>query len=180
MDPTAFQDDPDRPNWHTHCPKMDSHWQPYLEDVQGILGESYCYSTMAKLSGPFGAAMHIPWHYPTWTTIKTDIDFVHVLICMLNVCVAIHYSDISDTGNEQPKPSPTGQETETFKGYIHFRYDLVSQQAEESFVRNGFGTALAKTFPPQRRLQLQDDEGRSHRFSGREISAQGIQATVNH
>ncbi|UKZ58197.1 hypothetical protein TrVGV298_012064 [Trichoderma virens] len=79
IDPTAFQNDVGRSIWHTHCLKMDEHWQEYLKELREILGGSYPYNTMAKPSGPFGAVMHIQWHYPTNNTKKTNISFGHVV-----------------------------------------------------------------------------------------------------
>lgn len=81
IDVTAFHNDKDRTSWHTHCEKIDDIWKTYLAGVVDILDDDtdFDLSTMAKPSGPLGAAMHIQWHYPVDIRTRVGHQFRHVL-----------------------------------------------------------------------------------------------------
>ncbi|EHK22592.1 uncharacterized protein TRIVIDRAFT_60559 [Trichoderma virens Gv29-8] len=65
----------------SHCPKMDDIWQDYLGKLKDILGDNSTFdiSTLAKPSGPFGAALHFQWHYLVNTKRLNGLKYRHVL-----------------------------------------------------------------------------------------------------
>lgn len=75
-----WQDDKNRQSWHTHCQKMDVIWEEYLAKLTEILQDrDFDLATLAKPSGPFGAALHLQWHYPVDTARADGLRFRHVL-----------------------------------------------------------------------------------------------------
>ncbi len=80
VDVTAFINDTERETWHTHCPRMNGHWEDYCSELIEILGNDIDITTLTKPSGPLGAVLHMQWNYPTWSTRKTNIKFGHVMV----------------------------------------------------------------------------------------------------
>ncbi|UKZ76925.1 hypothetical protein TrVFT333_004640 [Trichoderma virens FT-333] len=81
VDVTDYRNDIDKAWWHSHCQEMDKAWEEYLEELANILGEEtdFDISTLSKPSGPFGAVLHMQWHYPTWKTAGSNFNFGHVM-----------------------------------------------------------------------------------------------------
>lgn len=61
----------ERSDWAVHCPRMDTIWRRFCEDIKSITGDQIRIPEMAAPSGPLRSRLVCLWHYPTYKSVNS-------------------------------------------------------------------------------------------------------------